>query len=310
VSLIASLVLLTFAVLPLPALAWNIPGHMLSAGIAYDVLRQEHPQTIEKVKALLEKHPWYANQWQARLQDVTVAERDLVLFMQPARWPDDIRTRDKAQNRPSWHYINLPFKPEGQTPSVQIREPEPVNILTAMAENESVVKNESDVERRAIAIAWLFHLVGDIHQPLHTAQLFTVEYPNGDRGGNEICVRVTQPGQPMDLHRFWDGVITSSSNVTRLRNEATALRNREEFQRGQLIELASTGFESWARESFEIATKIAYRNGGRIGTPKGGNKDCLRWSRRPPCFPWDTWLARAGLLTGGLFWRHTAWPTF
>jgi len=78
----------------------------------------------------------------------------------------------------------------------------------------------------------------------------------------------------MDLHRFWDGVITSSSNLTRLRNEATALRNRQEFQRSQLTELGSTGFESWAKESFEIATKIAYRNGVRIGTPKGGNKDC------------------------------------
>ena len=48
----------------------------------------------------------------------------------------------------------------------------------------------------------------------------------------------------MGLHRFWDGVITSSSNLTRLRNEATALRNRQEFPRGQLTELASAGFES------------------------------------------------------------------
>ena len=210
-SLIASLVLLTLAVLPLPASAWNIPGHMLSGIIAYQVLQQENPPTIEKVKAVLEKHPWYANQWQARLQDVPVADHDLVLFMQAARWPDDIRSHGQGQNRPPWHYINLPFKPEGQPASVQIREPDPVNILTAMAENESVVKNENDPERKAIALAWLFHLVGDIHQPLHTAQLFTVEYPKGDRGGNEICVRVTQAGQPMDLHRFWDGVITSSS---------------------------------------------------------------------------------------------------
>ena len=59
-----------------------------------------------------------------------------------------------------------------------------------------------------------------------------------------------------------------------LQNEATTLRNRQEFQRTQLTELASTGFGSWAKESFEIATKIAYRNGGRIGIPKGGNKDC------------------------------------
>jgi hypothetical protein len=60
-------------------------------------------------------------------------------------------------------------------------------------------------------------------------------------------------------------VITSSQNLTRLRNEATVLRNRQEFQRSQLTELGNADFESWAKESFEIATKIAYRNGGPIG---------------------------------------------
>jgi hypothetical protein len=74
----------------------------------------------------------------------------------------------------------------------------------------------------------------------------------------------------MDLHRFWDGVITSSSNLTRLRNQAMGLRNRQEFQRSQFTELASTDFESWGERKFEIATKIADRNGGPIGTPKGG----------------------------------------
>jgi S1/P1 Nuclease len=92
---------------------------------------------------------------------------------------------------------------------------------------------------------------------------------------------VTQAGQPMDLHRFWDGVITSSPNLTRLRNEATTLRNRQEFQRGQLTELANTDFESWAKESFEIAAKIAYRNGGRIGTPKAGAVDCTMVAAAP-----------------------------
>ena len=188
--------------------------------------------------------------------------------------------QDKAHSGP-WHYINLPFKPEGQPASVQTRDPDPVNILTAMAENERIMTNENDPEQKAIALAWLFHLVGDIHQPLHTAQLFTVEYPKGDRGGNEICVRVTQAGQPMNLHRFWDGVITSSSNLTRLQNEATALRNRQEFQRSQLTELGSTDFESWAKESFEIATMIAYRNGGLIGSARGGNKDCTAVKAAP-----------------------------
>jgi S1/P1 Nuclease len=274
VPLIVSLVLLTLAVLPLPARAWNIPGHMLSGIIAYQILQQENPQTIEKVKAVLQKHPSYTNQWQARLQDVPVGDRDMVLFMRAARWGDDIRSNDKQQHRALWHYINWPFKPDGQPPTVQTREPDAVNILTAMAENQRIMASENDADRKAIALAWLFHLVGDIHQPLHTAQLFTVEYPTGDKGGNEICVRTTQAGYPMDLHRFWDGVITSSQNLTRLRNDATTLRNRQAFQRSQLTELANTDFESWAKESFEIATKIAYLNGGLIGAPRGGNKDC------------------------------------
>jgi hypothetical protein len=134
----------------------------------------------------------------------------------------------------------------------------------------------------ASAIALLGPLRGEFWRTsFHTAQLFTLEYPQGDRGGNEICVQVSQVGQPMDLHRFWDGVITSNSNVTRLRNEATALLNRQEFQRSQLTELAATDFESWAKESYEVAAKFAYRNGGRIGIPRGGNVDCAMAAAAP-----------------------------
>jgi hypothetical protein len=68
---------------------------MLSGIIAYQVLQQESPQTIDKVKAVLEKHPWYANQWQARLQDVPAVDHGVMLFMEAARWPDDIRIKDK-----------------------------------------------------------------------------------------------------------------------------------------------------------------------------------------------------------------------
>jgi hypothetical protein len=86
---------------------------MLSAAIAYQILQQGSPQSIERVK-VLEKHHWYANQWHARLKDVPVADRDMVLFMQAARWADDIRSNDKQHHRGPWHYINWPFKPEGQ----------------------------------------------------------------------------------------------------------------------------------------------------------------------------------------------------
>lgn len=171
-----------------------------------------------------------------------------------------------------------------------------------------MAKKESDAERRAIALAGLFHLVGDIHQPLHTAQLFTVEYRDGGRGGNEICIRVTQTGQAMNLHRFWDGLITSSSNRTWLRNEATALRSRQGFERSQFTELASTGFESWAKESFEIATKIAYRNGARIGIPKAGAMDCTMVGGAP-VLPVG-YVVSASRIADRRIMLDTAWPIF
>jgi len=59
------------------------------------------------------------------------------------------------------------------------------------------------------------------------------------------------------------------------------LRNRQEFQRSQLTELASTDFEAWAKESYEIATKIAYRNGGLSGAPRDGNKNCQTVATAP-----------------------------
>ena len=57
-------------------------------------------------------------------------------------------------------------------------------------------------------------------------------------------------------------------------NETIVLRNRPGFARDALSELGSSSFETWAKESFEIATKIAYLNGAVPGTPKGSHKDC------------------------------------
>jgi hypothetical protein len=99
----------------------NIPGHMISGALAYQILLKENPSTISTVKAILEKHPWYESHWKEQLEKLPESERDEVLFMLAPRWADDIRTRDKAQHRQLWHYINFPFKPDGQPVSVQLK---------------------------------------------------------------------------------------------------------------------------------------------------------------------------------------------
>jgi hypothetical protein len=70
------------ALLPRPASAWNIPGHMLSGIIGYQVLQQENPQTIEKVKAVLENIPGTQTNGRRGFKTFPVGDRGLVLFMQ------------------------------------------------------------------------------------------------------------------------------------------------------------------------------------------------------------------------------------
>jgi hypothetical protein len=270
-----SVLFFAFAVIvfisPLAA-AWNIPTHMITGAMAYRILQAENPRALSTVQAMLEKHPWYADRWRPDFEPLPETQRGETLFMLAARWADDIRTKDKAQHRAPWHYLSWPFKPNGEPSSIKVKQPEAVNILTAIKENKRITRESIDPERRAIALVWLFHLIGDIHQPLNTAQLFTREYPNGDRGGNDICIRVALGRQPLDLHRLWDGLITSSSNVGQIQNIATELRSK--FSRVRVRELDQTQPEAWAKESYEIATKIVYENGSLRGTPRKAAPDC------------------------------------
>ena len=135
-------------------------------------------------------------------QDYPKNSETEALFMWAARWADDIRTQARLQREVVWYYINYPFKPEREPEHINPLPPHRENILTAIAENKLVVGESIEPEKRAIALTWLFHLVGDVHQPLHAVQLFTREYSNGDRGGNELCVRVAADRAAIDLHRL------------------------------------------------------------------------------------------------------------
>ena len=96
---------------------------MLSGAIAYQILQRENPTTIPTVRSVLEKNPWYQTRWKAQLDKLPEDERDEMLFMLAARWADDIRTLDKAESHLPWHYIDFPFKPEGEPASIQVIQP-------------------------------------------------------------------------------------------------------------------------------------------------------------------------------------------
>jgi S1/P1 nuclease/metal binding Ada-like protein len=252
------------------ALAWNKAGHMVSGAIAYADLKQANPQTLARVIVLLKTHPHFETKWAPQLTQLNLSseEQDLYLFMLAARWPDDIRG-DPAFHHGPWHYINIPYKPEGQPASVQTVDPPPENILRAYQTNFDILRSTAPESTKAVALCWIFHLIGDVHQPLHTVALFTTQFPppEGDRGGTRFSIRARDGAHTISLHAFWDDLILGSERFQSVRNTATALRLQPDHARAQLPELRETSFEQWAKqESFSLAKDQVYRNGQLRGS--------------------------------------------
>jgi hypothetical protein len=246
-----------------PALAWNRAGHMVTGIIAYKELKANQPPALARIIALLKAHPDYAT-WQAQLQAqrLTRDEAEMYLFAMAARWADD--TRGSSFDHPTWHYINFPVVSKTDYDKLSPPPPAPENILKAYELNLAVLQSNAPAADKAVALTWLFHLIGDVHQPLHTTALFSAEYPKGDRGGNAIYIRVTPEASTINLHAFWDGLILGSERFQSTSNEATKLR--ASFNRHRLSELPEKRFTEWAQESFRSAVQYAYRR----GTLKGG----------------------------------------
>ena len=107
----------------------------------------------------------------------------------------------------AWHFIDLPITVAGSAPPAC---PGPhVNIVWALEEAAATLRSRhSDAWSRGLFLRVIVHLVGDIHQPLHTASLFSAGLPHGDEGGNSIklqpAVRVGHTTTANELHAFWD----------------------------------------------------------------------------------------------------------
>jgi hypothetical protein len=128
--------------------------------------------------------------------------------MLAARWPDDVRG-NPTFDRPADHFIDLPYKPAGQPSSVHVSEPAPQNLVVSYAEHVATIRTSSNDADRAVALCWLFHLTGDVHQPLHAVSLFTEQYATseGDRGGTRFYIRAKPGSATLSLHSLWDGLI-------------------------------------------------------------------------------------------------------
>jgi hypothetical protein len=110
---------------------------------------------------------------------------------------------------------------------------------------------------KAIAICWLVHLVGDIHQPLHCSEFYSPEFKKGDKGGNSIWVKVDSTGAAVKLHSYWDGLLGKSEKYKSIYQQSLVLLKQIKVKKME----ADSSYISWSDESFELAKTAVYLNG-------------------------------------------------
>lgn len=275
----AALCLLALAA---PAFAWNDEGHMAVAYLAYQRLQ---PATRARVNALLKLNPYYSK-WRAALPKGTSdADADRLIFMIAATWPDQIRTdpayMDDGPNHGNsppagpeaarnigyadhsrhkyWHFIDIPYTQDGAklppTPSP--------NAETQIAAFRRALGSNASDDVKSYDLAWLEHLVGDIHQPLHAITRVSKSKPDGDAGGGLDMLCASPCGN--SLHWFWDRLVGSQSGIEdpdRQEDEATELRSAMSSARAlpaaDPATAAKTDEHIWVQESFDLAKRFVY----------------------------------------------------
>ncbi|GAA4461502.1 S1/P1 nuclease [Nibrella saemangeumensis] len=260
--------------LPIQSYGWNRAGHMVTGSVAYRQLKASSRKDLVQVLSILRQHPEYQSRWAPRLNDRNLSEdeRDEYLFMLAARWPDDIRSINRYHHS-TWHYINYYYAPEQGIARTDTILPSGETILQAYDQNLSVLSGHAPDSTKAIALCWIFHLVGDIHMPLHTVAMVTSQYPKGDQGGNLVRIKVKPDGQTIGLHGFWDDLVQhsddfrSASQTAIKISHAVSKRDRRRSRRGQMGD--------WAKDSFRLAVEKAYRNGTIRGSTDPNNGTLL-----------------------------------
>lgn len=248
-----------------PAHAWDRFGHKVIARIAWDHMS---PAAREKAVALLMAAPAGAGLRELMpIDGRPLAVRQRELFVNAAYWPDQIRSRNHPGNRfdhGDWHYVNIFW--EQQRPGGPVIERPDLGTAGELVTQERRIAQvlgdtSRPAEERAVELAWLLHLIGDAHQPLHNSARVTPFDLEGDRGGNLFLLMGLYPFS--NLHAYWDAMVgfavpwqaDDRTEHDYIESAATIISGRHPMARD---ELRLGEFDEWAREGVRVAQRAAF----------------------------------------------------
>jgi len=245
-------------------LAWNAAGHRLSAAIAWENLS---PRAKAKAAHLLQQHPAYSG-WLQQTRHYPNQESDFATFVEASTWADELRQEARGgrakrilEGSPTpeidahadWHYENLPLKFSALSPN-GLGERGQLSLQIEQL-SDQLADGSLKGRERAEALAWLIHLLGDIHQPLHVVSRMTLE-GIGDAGGNLLpVIEPERPRRtPSNLHAYWDNLPgTSALRGEALTSQAEALQREFPDKRKAVGDV-----QLWREESRTLARDFVY----------------------------------------------------
>ena len=162
---------------PSPALAWGKTGHRVVAALAdaqLSGLARAHVKELLGVESLDEA----------------------------ATWPDDMRSAPGQfwqKTATPWHYVTL-------NGIVYDHAPPEGDALDALNRYRATLRDpNANIADKQLALRFIVHLVGDLHQPLHVGKCC-------DKGGNEVKVKWF--GRDLNLHSVWDSALVEEEQLS------------------------------------------------------------------------------------------------
>jgi hypothetical protein len=225
---------------------WGCEGHQIVARIAEMNLT---PRARTEVMALLSTNPIDPG-----LVRFCVQGRDDAMA-DSSTWADDAR---RGERTGKWHYMDIPRQVTAGDLAPYC---EPVDepgskgerkgcVLTAIAYNRDILADPKvPPAERAKALRYLIHLVGDLHQPLHTTD-------NKDQGGNCDPVELLDAVTISNLHSVWDSGLLEEHlrEIKKTPSEYAAILN----QRFQSEKTRDSDVAKWVWESHAAGIDTTY----------------------------------------------------
>jgi hypothetical protein len=259
--------------MPSSSIAWNAATHKFIASIAFRKLTKTQRMQIADA---IRNHPRFVEDFNRKMpEEISSGNAEMQaewIFQQASIWPDLARgfnDEDKKKyHRSVWHYLDRPqFLTEADRNELegQLRINSELTPPSTLADDMNTIQvirfTRTKIADSATApvdkglyLAWLFHTVGDVHQPMHSTAMFSQKlFPDGDQGGNLIPTV-----QERNLHALWDNLPGSDMSFADCRNRAIQhLADPTILAFGEpagkcLDEL------NWFEESFQSATEQAY----------------------------------------------------